>query len=633
VKNGYRLITSVNDIGEFLNDLDATEEIAYDIETRGLDFLTDKIRLAQYELNGNIYILHLDASLEAERLFKYITGLIEKSGKTVLSHNSKFEIKFTLANTGIVLHNIYDTQLAEVLLTAGVGTKYPRLENLVAFYCEIELDKDMAMEFVTSDIITQEMLVYAALDVKYLKRIKEFQLGEAEKWKMLHILELEMKLLPVVARMEYDGVKLDLEKWLLLNEAHEKEVVRLKKEITRLLLKTTFDSAFESSNNALEVFQYYKMPVIPKTKTRTKFLEEMTDKAFVFKEVKADWNINSNPQAKRALHLLGYPLEGTAEGLLNPLREDAFIDCVLQYRKHSKLASTYGTNWEGHIHPKTGRIHPEWNQGGAATGRWTSSKPNIQNIVANSAYRSCFIARPGYLLITADYSQAELRLVGAVTGEETIIDAYLNDEDIHSKTASVVFDVPIEELIPKQRERGKTLNFSILYGSTDFGIAVRNKDIDLSEARALVKKFFAGFPKLSKWIKLMGNALWDRKYSKTPFGRIRFFNDRMIFKDEKEMYRYMSRVKREGINHVIQGGSADSLKIGMVDAYYNKQFTHDEFRFLKQVHDEVVVEVKEEVVGEAVSWLVRCLEKSEQQFLGVIPAIVDYDIKPYWSKQ
>lgn len=631
----YVLIDTFKKIADFQEDLKLTKDIGLDLETNGLDWTTNEIRLAQFEVNDKIYFLNLDEQ-PIER-FKYLIELIHDSQKTVVMHNGKFDIKFILAKTDIHLINVYDTMIAEVLLTAGIGTGFVSLEQLLEIYCNVKINKDIRLLFLNDTPITEEMYIYSAKDVKHLKRIKELQENKAKNFGMLRVFDLEMKLLPVVARMEYDGVLLDWKRWMELHEQSVKFVTLSHKKFVDVSIRKYFEKQGGFAN-ALDAFEALKIKEFEDSKVNTKkvseYLKSIADPDLIKHVVKKNINLNSTYQLQALFAGMGHKgINSTADKVLTKyISEEPLIKVLLLYKTHGKRISTYGENWKKYINKVTGRVHAEYNQVGTATGRWACNNPNLQNIIAEIDYRSCFIAREGYLLCTADYSQAELRLVGSVSGETAIITAYKNGEDIHSYTASLVYGIPLDEVTKHQRRTGKTLNFSILYGSTPWGIAVRNDDISKSEGEDLVLKFFGGYPQLGQFIQLVKDYIWERKYAKTPFGRIRFFEDKRLFEDNYAYIKYKSKLEREGFNHIIQGGSSDCLKFAIVDAFYNNPFGHDNFRFLMQVHDEVVVEIKKEIKKEAIEFLVDCMERAEQQFLGEIPAVVDYKVGKYWMK-
>jgi len=175
-----------------------------------------------------------------------------------------------------------------------------------------------------------------------------------------------------------------------------------------------------------------------------------------------------------------------------------------------------------YINKNTGKIHCEFNQIGTATGRFSSDSPNMQNIPADQEYRKAFIASPGCKIITADYSQAELRLMGAVSGEPEIIHAYVNDQDLHKKTATFLFDVDIDNVTKEQRQKGKNLNFGIIYGISKFGL-LHTFGIPIEEGEVLLYKYFQGYKVLKEFIEYAGDMVWKNLYSITPLGRKKIF--------------------------------------------------------------------------------------------------------------
>lgn len=646
MKPNYILVTSTDIVEQFEKSLEQTDTVSFDLETTGLDCFVDRLRLIQFEVNEDVYIVNVEDSGKAKSYFFTMISRLEESGKTVIGHNIKFDIKFVYRETGILLTHVWDTQVAQMVLTAG---KYPRqkffaLKELAEMYCDVELDKEIRMEFVYSDTITEEMINYAVRDVKFLRTIYDYQLGEARNLKMESVMDLEMKLVPVVTMMEYDGVLLDWDAWMALATKAKERAEELKPQIVSNLIDRSWEYIKDAITDGCDAYTFYDMP-LPKArnsktgKTDLTLLESLTNPTFIKKQLKNEFNISSHAQLKKALQLCRFVVDGiliqnTQAGTLEQLADDELIAQLLEWKEVEKRHTTYGESWQAHIHPVTGRVHPQFNQVGTVTGRWSSDSPNMQNVPKISEYRACFIARPGYKLATSDYSQAELRFVGAVSGEEAIIEAYKNGEDIHAKTASIVFEKPIEEVTSQERSRGKTLNFSILYGSTAFGVAQKNPDISEAEAEILLTKFFNGYPKLAQYIKSTSTQIWQDRMSRTPMGRIRFFtiDEDRLFADN-ELRRQMGAVKREGFNHIIQGGSADSLKIAMVYAFYNKPFEHDHFRFQLQVHDEVVTEIKEDILVEGEGFLINSMNKAEQLFLGDIPAESDCLIGDYWRKE
>jgi len=306
------------------------------------------------------------------------------------------------------------------------------------------------------------------------------------------------------------------------------------------------------------------------------------------------------------------------------------VECLLKIREQEKLASTYGENFFDNISPITSRIHTEFLNNGAATGRFSSNSPNLQNIPRNSAYRNCFIAEKGWSIITCDYGQAEFRLAGAVSGEDKIIEAYLAGKDMHAATAALVYNKDIHDVTKKERNFGKTINFAVLYGTTAYGLQY-NLNIPLAEAQRIVDAFYTGYPKYAKFKEFVENKIMELGYSVTPMGRRRYMSEKPMFMQSWEYNKWIARQKRELVNHIIQGGSADSVKLSLYNIYNENPFG-DKLRILLQEHDEIVSEAHDSIAKDAEQFIVDTMKKSFQPFLGNIPCEVSHELLPYWTK-
>ena len=258
-----------------------------------------------------------------------------------------------------------------------------------------------------------------------------------------------------------------------------------------------------------------------------------------------------------------------------------------------------------------------------------SRQPNLQNIIAGSDYRMCFIAPEGKKIITADYSQQEFRLAGELSGEPAIIEAYQKGLDMHTATASMLFHIPLEEVTPEQRKKGKTVNFAVLYGTSSFGLA-RTMSITGEEAEKLLADFIEGFPKLSAFQKNVQELVWKIRYSTTPLGRRRGFRKNII-ETGTEFYKVRGKINREGFNHVVQGGSADMIKFALLMMQNDNPFG-DKFKIIMTVHDEIVAEVDDDIAEESENYMRDVMVKAGEIFMTKIPTLVGVKTLPYWSK-
>jgi len=791
----YQYIVSLTDLSPLLKELEQLsnfKEIPLDIETWGLDSRTDKLRLVQLNINNSIYILNMEV-LDMKYL-KYVLQILNSKESVYIVQNGKFDLKFIYHNTGVKLNNVYDLMIAESVIT-GAKNKYASLSYLLKKYLNIKIDKETRLDFIESEVITQEMLIYASMDVLYLSSIKEEQMKVIEKLRLSDTADLEMKIVPAVAKMEYDGVGFDSKKWL---EIYKLSIVKKQESeevVMKGLWKTFLENNKDTPPNAYELFILFKIPV--KTKKLTATLESVVAIELMWELWRNNFNIGSHLQLKEALLLCGVEVEDTAKATLLEKDEFEVIKYILDYKEWSKKVSSFGEEYLSNIDKTTGRIHADFIQNGTETGRfscvpietslafsaegwkhyselnigdeilgydiennsyvWTKvkylhakedfvgklslesseiflectedhrwivksnilktadkltdadelllyptmnvsqvnnyqnvsksyrwkkerktlvwcpetecgtwvmkqgneicvtgncSRPNLQQVpndklteeilcdanhpwIGRYMWRECFIPTEGYIMVTADYNQQEYKLVGQVTREPKIIDAYASGVDMHTATASVIFGVSTSDVTPVQRNIGKTVNFGLLYGMSSWALSKR-LGIKQHEGEKLYNKIISGFPVFSKFKELAENKILTAMQSRTMTGRIRFFKERVAFDDVKEYTKYLAKVKREGFNHIIQGTAADMLKLALYYTYIDNPFG-ESFRTLLLVHDEIVTEAKEEIQNEAKEFLVNCMDRAFAHYITLIDfqdgaKRVDAVIKPYWSK-
>jgi DNA polymerase-1 len=304
-----------------------------------------------------------------------------------------------------------------------------------------------------------------------------------------------------------------------------------------------------------------------------------------------------------------------------------FAKTLLAYRKSYKLVSTYGIKLIEKMEDD-GRIHCNYNQYGAGTGRFASSKPNMQNIPGKKEFRRTFVASDGYLFATIDYSQIELRLAGIVSGEPEILAEYRKaNADLHRLTASKIYRCAPEDITKEQRDHGKTGNFSSLYGTSARGMSTK-QNIPYALARQIVKGFWAGYPVLRAYKNKVASDSVKSGFSMTPLGRIRYLN-KPAYNDPAYGYK-LSSMKREAFNMVIQGFAADIMKYSMVRLFDE---LGDRGRILLQVHDELGVEVREDGAEETVQLIVESMEKSAEIMVNnILPMTVSAELLDSWTK-
>jgi DNA polymerase I-like protein with 3'-5' exonuclease and polymerase domains len=609
------------------------EEIFYcDIESTGLDWFVNQILLFQIKIEDEIYIVDV-RGLGYEN-FRNLIRSVRKN--RCVFHNAKFDLKFILHRTGILLENVYDTMTSEAILNSGKGKQFYGLGELSEKYADIFMDKETRKEFIDfpqDKPFTESQINYAALDVKVLEPIFKAQMEEFQSTKQYRVEIVESALVPIVAKMEYDGINIDAKMWLDV----EKEAI-----IQRDSLVEAFDNSIVDfilglkAQNGLELAQKVCIPV--KTKKLARFLEEITDFENLRGWLRENFNVKSPKQLLKILILMKIRVKNTNAKVLqefldkekarHPDKEYPVLENLLKIRKVNKQIDQYGSNFLKHIHSVTGKIHTEYFTVGTQTGRFSSNNPNLQNVPRKGGYRECFLPEPGYVFAAVDYSQQEYRLAGAVSREPLIINAYQSGSDMHTTTGRIV--AKKNEITDEERTRGKTVNFAILYGSTEWGLQ-RNLRIETHEAKEIINSFWDGYPNLKKFMDLVGERILSLGYSVTPLGRRRYNEEKPLYANSNQFVKWQEQVLREGRNHIIQGGGADIIKIAMVEIYQKNPFG-DKLKLALQIHDEVITQVHESIKQEALEFIIKTMEEVEQRFLGVIPAKADGKLKERWSK-
>lgn len=612
---------------EFFQNLEKTEVISADTEATGLDPFTAEWIVLQVKLKDTIYLF--DARTLDRKILSHIVALINSSGKTVIFHNAKYDLKIIKLGTGILLSHTYDTMIVESLLDRGLSENRPfySLEDLAEKYCQVSLDKQVRESFIDfKGALTVEQLAYSAEDVMYLEHIYNVQKAEMSRKGMEKILDIEMTLIPVITAMELEGVHLDKEAWLKLEQDAKESL-----EPCRLKILTFITSKIDYSKykNCLELATDLSIPV--RTKKDRLTLESISDTQAVNGWLFNTINIGSHAQLKAVLNkVFELNVESTNEKVLKDIPKTDIVDSILEFRGINKNITTYGSAFLNYIHPVTRRIHSEFIQNGTVSGRMSSADPDLQNIPAKNTYRNAFTAESGNLLLAWDYSQQEYRLAGSTSKDPVICNAYLLGKDMHTSTAAIIFGKDIAEVTKEERSFGKTINFAVLYGSTAYGLSF-NLKIDTGKAEEFLDKFYSGYPRLKMFKAAFEDAVWSSKTSSTLLGRKRYWDDKILFADYREARKYESRVKREGFNHLIQGTGADVTKLAMIKMAKENPFK-DDFKLIMQVHDEIVAEVKEGIAKEAEEFGKKCMIDVFTPFLGNIPAAVDSHIGLCWNK-
>ena len=554
----YEFISEPGKVQVVLDKISKEKILALDVETTGLDPYTDKLLLFQIGPADVSYIFDCrKVDLRQYPLLKEILeGLILK-----LMQNGKFDYKFIKHHLGISVDNIFDTFLAEEVLNAGLG-KRGGLGTLAKRHLDLDIDKALQSSFIGQmGRITEAQLKYAGIDTLILFPIFEKQFALLKKHDIVNVAKLEFAVTRVVAEMELAGIFIDQTRW--------KEIIndlRIRRDKTA--------KEFQES-----IRSYFNV-------TQTDLFGNDADVI----------NINSNLQLMDLFNnKLGLNMPSTGTAILGSV-DHPVVKLLQDYRGDEKLISSFGDSILDSVSPITNRIHPDFKQMGAATGRFACANPNLQQIpsVYKAPFRECFNPQEGYDYVVADYSSFEMRILADLSGDTNFVRAMNEGLDMHSFTASLMFDLPYEDIKDKYKEKrqaAKALGFGLMYGMGAGGLANR-LGISTEEGQDYMNKYFGAYPSVKSFLDGMANNAVKNGWSSTPAGRKRWYN--RPDKSDPDYRRKMANIERQAKNHPIQGTNADAIKFALV--YLHERLAKEgvDGKVILTVHDEVVCEVRED---------------------------------------
>ncbi|ADJ27545.1 DNA polymerase I [Nitrosococcus watsonii] len=562
----YETVFSEESLEHWIARLKTTELFAFDLETNSLDYMEAEIVGLSFAIQPHeamyIPLGHEDATappqLPREQVLARLKPLLEDPRHGKVGQNLKFD-RNVLANYGIELQGIHHDSMLESYVLDSTATRH-NMDSLALKYLQrTTITYEMvagkgSKQLPFNQVTIEKAAPYAAEDADISLQLHRYfwpRIQQEESLRRLYQ-ELEIPLIPVLSRMERNGVQVDTTQ---LKTQSDELAARLKK-----LEQEAFDLAGESFNLASPkqiqaiLYEKLKLPVTRKTPT-------------------------------------GQP--STAETVLQELALDYPLpQRLLQYRTLSKLKSTYTDRLPLQVNPHTGRVHTSYHQAVTATGRLSSSDPNLQNIPIRTAegrrIRQTFIAPPGYRLVAADYSQIELRIMAHLSEDEGLLAAFEAEEDIHQRTATEVFRTPLEEVTPEQRRSAKAINFGLIYGMSAHGLG-RQLGINRTAAQHYIERYFQRYPGVKAYMDNICQQARQKGYVETLFGRRLYLPDIHSRQTQRR-----NQAERTAINAPMQGSAADIIKRAMIHTDGWLQKNSDNARMIMQVHDELVFEVAED---------------------------------------
>ena len=575
----YTLVTDASGLAGIAQTLADAEAVGVDIETTSLSPRDGRMRLLQLATPEKTFVIDVFETEDLTPLDEVLEG-----GPVKALHNSKFDYAFLKAERGITLSPIFDTMLAAQLLAGGSQGPSYALDAVAERHAGIEVDKSARREDWSGEL-SETQIQYAARDAAVLLPLREQLVKELEEEKLGRVSEIEFRAVAAIAEMELAGVKLDLKKWQELEKT-----IRKRRDEAALAL----DAQFPMPEGMLP-------------------LEGLGPRL----------NLNSPQQITDAFRSLGMDLPDTKVWTLLKIDHPA-AKLLLEYRELQKKLGTYLETYPSFIHPKTGRIHANFLQCRVPTGRLACTSPNIQQIPHEDEFRSCFVAEQNNVLVIADYSQIELRILAEVSEDPAFVRAFREGDDLHRMTAATMFGVERDEITKEQRSAAKRINFGLMYGRGPKSLSAQ-LGTDEERARGLIDEYFANYPKVQRFLQSTASRTMKTGTLRTLSGRVRKFGNTSGLGNTER-----GALRREAMNFPIQGASADIAKLALL--YIREELQGFDARLINCIHDEFVVECAEEVAPDVAERSKTAMNKAGEEILEKVPVEVEVAISREWRK-
>ena len=593
MNTNFRVIKTEEELRKAVELLSTHQVIGLDTETTELDPYYGRLRLVQLATPSGVYVVDVDAfrkgDLKKSETLASLRGLLAAPRPIKILHNAKFDAKFIKHTLGTELGGIFDTLLASQLLGAGDIEERHGLEAVASRYLGEAVDKTERLSNWDLEL-TESQLEYAARDAAVLLPLREKLIERLKSDSLIDCARLEFDCVMTVADMELTGFYMHKDRWLEQLAIVEKRRGQLAEELQSVLAEESLQG--------------------------TLFGGPQRD----------DINLDSHQQLTQALERLGIPVpDSTRNWKLQPLAlEYPIIATLLEYRTVQKALTSYGQNMIELINPTTHRLHADFRQIGAPTGRFACTNPNIQQVPHAVEYRRCFSGHPeSRKLIIADYSQIELRILAEFSGDVAFINAFKSGADLHRVTAAEVFNVSVDQVSREQRDFAKRLNFGVVYGIGAQRFSIMT-GLGLPDAEGVLKKYFATYRQLDTYLHEAANRAVRERQARTGSGRL------VRFRYDEQDRQQISMTKRNGKNTPIQGTSADILKRAL-------RLLRDELRgtnaqIVNIIHDEIVVEADAGEAEDVALKVERAMVAAGEEYVKTVPVKVETEIADEWVK-
>ena len=587
----YQIIKTSDELRKAIEILETQPVVGLDTETTDLDPYTSRLRLIQLATTDRVYIVDFDhfANGDANEALAPLRRLLEAPRPIKIAHNAKFDAKFIKHNLGVDLGGLFDTLLASQLVGAGDIEERHGLETVASRYLNEAVDKSERLSNWNFEL-TEAQLEYAARDAAVLLPLREKLIDRLKSESLVKVAQLEFECVMPVVDIELAGFYMHKERWLEQLSIVEKRRVELAEQLQQVL-------AEESSQGSL-----FGGPQ------------------------REDINLDSQQQLTKALTRLGIPVpESTRNWKLQPLAvEYPIIGTLLEYRTVQKALTSYGENMIGMINRVTNRLHADFRQIGAPTGRFACTNPNIQQVPHSVEYRRCFSGYPeGRKLIIADYSQIELRILAEFSGDRGFIEAFNSGADLHRVTAAQVFNAGLDQVTKEQRDFAKRLNFGVVYGIGAQRFALMT-GLSVPDAENVLRRYFATYRQLDTYLREAANRAVSERQARTASGRL------VRFRYDENDRQQISMTQRNGKNTPIQGTSADILKRAL--KLLRDELRETNAKVVNIIHDEIVVEADADEAQDIAEKVERVMRVAGEEYVKTVPVKVETEIAEEWIK-
>ena len=588
----YQLVKTAEELRRAVDELSGRQAIGLDTETTDLDLYLARLRLIQLATSDGVFIIDVnhfaDGDLKQSEALAPLRRLLSAPRPIKIAHNAKFDAKFLKHKLGVDLVGLFDTLLASQLVSAGDIEERHGLEAIAGRYLNEAVDKSERLSNWEFEL-SEAQLQYAARDAAVLIPLREKLIDRIKSLGLIQPAQLEFECVMPVVDLELAGFYMDKHRWLEQLAIVEERRGELANELQEML-------------------------------------GEGVAQASLFGPPRANINLDSQQQVTEAMNRLGIPLpDSTRNWKLQPLAAQyPVVAKLLEYRTMQKALTSYGQNMIEFINPKTGRLHADFRQIGAPTGRFACTNPNIQQVPHAAEYRRCFMGYPeGRRLVIADYSQIELRILAEFSGDQGFIDAFNSGADLHRVTAAQVFNVANDQVTKEQRDFAKRLNFGVVYGIGAQRFSMMT-GLGVTEAENVLRRYFATYRGLDAYLRESANRAVNEREARTGSGRLVKFNYDPADRQQ------VSMTQRNGKNAPIQGTSADILKRAL-------RLLSDELRetsadIVNIIHDEIVVEVDEDEAPAVAQTVERAMCAAGEEYLSSVPVKVESQIACEWTK-